>query len=74
MAIFTNGPQNDISQPISELVDRCSDHDRALVHLRSKSIEMQFFWQVDTRPISLFLFFFDYTFFLSIIIVIIHLM
>ena len=34
MTIFTNGSQNDISQPISELVDRCNDHDRALVDMR----------------------------------------
>ena len=34
MTIFTNGSQNDILQPISELVDRCSDHDRALVDMR----------------------------------------
>ena len=34
MTILTNGPQNDISQPISELVDRCSDHDKALVDMR----------------------------------------
>ena len=34
MTTFTNGPKNDISQPISELVDRCSDHDRALVDVR----------------------------------------
>ena len=39
-----------------------------------RSIVLQFFWHVDTRPISPFLFFFDSTFYLCIIIVIFYLM
>ena len=39
-----------------------------------RSIEMQFLWHVDTRPISPFLFFCYYTFYLCIIIVIFYLM
>ena len=35
-----------------------------------RSIVLQFFWHVDTRPISPFLFFFNSTFYLCIIIVI----
>ena len=39
-----------------------------------RSIVLQFFWHVDTRPISPFLFFFYSTFYLCIIIVIFYLM
>ena len=39
-----------------------------------RSIVLQFFWHVDTRPISPFLFFFNSTFYLCIIIVIFYLM
>ena len=39
-----------------------------------RSIVLQFFWHVDTRPISPFLFFFNSTFYLCIIIVISYLM
>ena len=39
-----------------------------------RSIVLQFFWHVDTRPISPFLFFFNSSFYLCIIIVIFYLM
>ena len=39
-----------------------------------RSVVLQFFWHVDTRPISPFLFFFNSTFYVCIIIVIFYLM
>ena len=48
--------------------------DQAVIDLRSRSIVMRFFLIVYTRPISLFLFFFNFTFDLCTIIVILYLM
>ena len=51
-----------------------SSHVRSLTCAPRRSIVLQFFWHVDTRPISPFLFFFNSTFYLCIIIVIFYLM